>query len=614
MRSLILGTAGHIDHGKSALVMALTGTDPDRLKEEKARGITIELGFAHTVVGDVDVSFVDVPGHERFVRTMLAGAGGIDAVLLVVAADESVMPQTREHLAICRMLGVERGIVALTKSDLVDAETCAVTALEVSALVEGTFLASAPIVPVSARTGAGLDALRQAILALPAGSSRQGRPRVARLPVDRSFTIRGFGTVATGTLVSGRIGKGDELEVLPGGRRVRVRGVQVHGRDAPEAEAPRRTAVNLAGVEVDALGRGVTLATPGAFVPTRRADARIQMTGSRDRSDPSAAAPALRHGSRVRVYNGTCDIAARVSIAAVREPGGAWQRAGANQSFVAVPHGGEAFVRLRLAAPAVLTRLDRLVLRAHSPAVTVAGGLVLDPEPPDGGLRRASTLDRFQQLDAEPGAAGGDADRLATAFGVWIREAGDRGLGLDDLVRRAGVADEVAKRATTVLEQEGRAQIMDGRVFDADAARRLLAAVAAARAAQQPPAAAPEDDPLRAQVEAVVRQGRLTPPEADAIATEVRLPRPVVDRLIVELVRDGRFVRVGPLAFHREALATLKAEVKALAAAAPGAKVQVDVAGFKTRYGISRKFAIPLLEWLDRERVTRRVGEARIVI
>jgi selenocysteine-specific elongation factor len=560
------------------------------------------------------VSFVDVPGHARFVRTMLAGAGGIDAVLLVVAADESVMPQTREHLAICRLLGVERGIVALTKSDLVDAETCAVTALEVRALVEGTFLASAPIVPVSARTGVGLDALKAAIAAMPAGSSRQGRPRVARLPVDRSFSIRGFGTVATGTLVSGRIGKGDELEILPGGRRVRVRGVQVHGRDAQEAEAPRRTAVNLAAVEVHALGRGVTLATPGAFAPTRRADARIELTGTRDRSDASVAAPVLRHGSRVRVYNGTSDVGARVSIAAVRERGGAWQRAGANQSFVAVPIGGEAFVRLRFSAPAVLTRLDRLVLRAHSPAVTVGGGVVLDPEPPDGGLRRESTLDRFRQLDVEPGSAGADADRLATALLVWIREAGDRGLAASDLVRRAGVADDLAERATARLVRDGRAATVDGRVFEADAARRLAAAAAAARAAQQPQPAAPEDDPVREQVESVVRHARLTPPDAEAITIEVRLARPVVDRLIVELVRDGRLVRVGTLVFHREALAALKAEVKALAATAPGAKVQVDVPAFKTRYGISRKYAIPLLEWLDRERVTRRVGESRIVI
>jgi selenocysteine-specific elongation factor len=469
-------------------------------------------------------------------------------------------------------------------------------------------------VPVSARTGAGLDALKHAIAALPAGASRQGRPRVARLPVDRSFSIRGFGTVATGTLVSGRIAKGDELEVLPGGRRVRVRGVQVHGRDAQEAEAPRRTAVNLSGVEVDALGRGVTLATPGAFAATRRADARIEMTGGGYRADANAAPPALRHGGRVRVYNGTSDMAARVAIAAVREPGGAWQRAGANQAFVTVPHGGEAFVRLRFNTPAVLTRLDRLVLRAHSPAVTIGGGLVLDPEPPEGGLRRPSTLDRFQQLDVEPGPGSPDADRLAIVFGVWIHEAGDRGLAIGDLMRRAGAADDLAARAVAILVREERAQHVEGRVVDADAARRLAAAAAAARAAQQPPAAAPEDEPLRAQVEAVVRQARLTPPDGEAIATEARLPRPVVDRLIVELVRAGRLVRLGTLTFHREPLDALKAELKGLAAAAPGTKVHVDVAAFKTRYGVSRKYAIPLLEWLDRERVTRRVGEARIVL
>jgi selenocysteine-specific elongation factor len=602
VRSLILGTAGHIDHGKSALVLALTGIDPDRLKEEKARGITIELGFAHAVIGDIDVSFVDVPGHERFVRTMLAGAGGIDAVLLVVAADESVMPQTREHLAICRLLGVERGVIVLTKSDLVDDETCAVTALEVRALVEGTFLATAPIVPVSARTGAGLDALREAVAAIHAGPSRQGRGDVVRMPVDRSFTIRGFGTVVTGTLVSGRISKGDELAVLPAGRRVRVRGVQVHGRDAAGAEAPQRTAVNLAGVEVDALGRGVTLATPDAFVPTRRVDARIALLEGEE----------LRHGSRVRVYNGTSDLGARVAIAAVRAPGGPWARAVDSEIGVAVPRGGEAFVRLRFSAPAVLTRLDRLVLRARSPAITIGGGVVLDPAPPDGGLRRASTLERFLGLDVEPGA-GADMDRLTTAFGVWIEEAGDRGLDLADLTRRAAVAGAVAERAVSTLVKAGRATIVEGRVFEADAARKLEAAAAAVRVARQPAPVAPEDAPLRDQVEAVVLRARLSPPDAEAIGVETRLTRPVIDRLIVELVRDGRLVRLGPLAFHRDALTTLKSEVKALAAAAPGRKAQVDVAAFKERYGISRKYAIPLLEWLDRERVTRRVGDARIV-
>src|SRR5262245_7069883 len=239
MRSLVIGTAGHIDHGKSALVQALTGIDPDRLQEEKARGITIDLGFAHLERGEVSLAFVDVPGHERFVRNMLAGAGGIDAVLLVVAADEAVKPQTREHFEICKLLGVERGLVALTKADLADREMRTLAAAEVRELVAGSFLQGAPVLPVSARTGEGLDALVAAMSALAGGPRRLARPGVTRLPIDRVFTVRGFGTVVTGTLVSGRLAVGDALVVEPGGREVRVRGLHVHGSAVTEAVAPR---------------------------------------------------------------------------------------------------------------------------------------------------------------------------------------------------------------------------------------------------------------------------------------------------------------------------------------------------------------------------------------
>jgi selenocysteine-specific elongation factor len=248
MKSVVVGTAGHIDHGKSALVRALTGTDPDRLKEEKARGITIDLGFAHTTIDGVNVAFVDVPGHERFVKNMLAGVGGIDLVVLVVAADESVMPQTREHFDICRLLQVPSGLIALTKSDLVDADTLELVRLEVRELVAGSFLDGAPIVPVSSKTGDGLDAFRRALADV---SGRvHGRPveAVTRLPIDRVFSMKGFGTVVTGTLVSGRIGTDAELSVSPGDRRVKVRGVQVHGAGRTEAVAGQRTAVNLGGM------------------------------------------------------------------------------------------------------------------------------------------------------------------------------------------------------------------------------------------------------------------------------------------------------------------------------------------------------------------------------
>ena len=281
MKSVVVGTAGHIDHGKSALVLALTGTDPDRLKEEKARGITIDLGFAHQTLADINVAFVDVPGHERFVKNMLAGVGGIDLVVLVVAADESVMPQTREHFAICRLLRVPAGVVALTKADLVDADTLAIARLEVQELVAGSFLEGAPIVPVSSKTGEGLDALREALVA--ASRRVSGRPidAVTRLPVDRVFSMKGFGTVVTGTLVSGRIATGDALLLAPGDRRVTVRGVQVHGQKHAGAVAGQRTAINLAGVDVQDVQRGQTLVTPGVFEETRIVDASVELRSRR---------------------------------------------------------------------------------------------------------------------------------------------------------------------------------------------------------------------------------------------------------------------------------------------------------------------------------------------
>ena len=306
MKHVVIGTAGHIDHGKSALVRALTGIDPDRLKEEKARGITIDLGFAHYQAGETNFAFVDVPGHERFVKNMLAGASGIDCVLLVIAADESVMPQTREHFDICRLLHVAGGVVALTKVDLVDAETVELVRLETHELIAGSFLEGVPIVPVSANTGLGLPELRAAL----AGVARDvlGRPETgpARLPIDRAFSVKGFGTVVTGTQVSGRIGVDSELVVLPSNRRVKVRGVQVHGQKQPFVGAGQRAAVNLVGIEVTEVSRGDTLATPGCFEVTRRFDAVIELL--------SSARP-LRHGARGRFHQGTSEVLGRIAVA-----------------------------------------------------------------------------------------------------------------------------------------------------------------------------------------------------------------------------------------------------------------------------------------------------------
>src|SRR5438477_2106205 len=373
VRSIVVGTAGHIDHGKSALVKALTGTDPDRLKEEKDRGITIDLGFAHAEIGGLDMAFVDVPGHERFVKNMLAGAGGIDLVLLVIAADESVMPQTREHFAICRLLNVGAGVIALTKADLVDAETLELARLDARELVEGSALADSPIVVVSSKTGAGLGSLRDALAAAAARVPERAAGGPARLPIDRVFSMRGFGTVVTGTLTGGTLRADEELVIVPSNRRVKIRGMQVHGEPRDVAQAGRRVAVNLGGVDVADLSRGETLTRPGALETTRRFDAVIDLLPD---------APPLRHGSRVRFHQGTTELLGRVALAAADQvpllppEGGSYRVVAGHKAADHAEHTGDqraehadraeqnavlrpgrrGFARIRLEGPAVLTR------------------------------------------------------------------------------------------------------------------------------------------------------------------------------------------------------------------------------------------------------------------
>jgi selenocysteine-specific elongation factor len=642
MGSIVVGTAGHIDHGKSALVKALTGTDPDRLKEEQTRGITIDLGFAHLAVGDLRIAFVDVPGHERFVRNMLAGAGGIDAVLLVVAADEGVKPQTREHFEICRLLGIDRGLVVLSKADLVDAERLALVTLEIRDLVAGSFLASAPIVPASTRTGAGLDAVRGALAALGNRPPRQARRGLVRYPVDRAFTVKGFGTVVTGTLVSGHVAEGDDLVALPGARAVRVRGVQIHGRTVSAADAPCRAAINTGAVGTQELGRGLTLASAGSLAVTRRVDVRLAHV-------PGALL--LRHGARVRVHQGTAEVAGRVALCAVRGADkGPWHLAGPGEVSVSVPQAGEGYARLRLEQPLVLTRGDRLVLRTFSPPATVGGAVVLDPEPPPGRLRRQAAFERFDELSASE-----------TFARIWLAEAGPRGLGAIDLVRRGGL-DEVTAAAWLSSAAAGPAVAAAGRYFDAAYVEGIGARVVAelagfhqaqpgqdgmprealrARAARGAPPAlfdavlaglgtggrirgtdrlalashrsVVEAGDARAMQGVVdgLRQAGLTPPDLAALAASVGVPAASLPPLLQRLVRERRVVRLGTLVFHPDALAALKADVQAMRRAGV---TDLDVAAFKARYGLSRKFAIPLLEWLDRERVTRRVGELRRIL
>src|SRR5216684_2993723 len=408
MKSIIVGTAGHIDHGKTALVKALTGIDADRLEEEKRRGITIDLGFAHMDLSGANgeklrLGFVDVPGHERFVRNMLAGVGGIDLVLLVIAADESVKPQTREHFDILQLLGVQRGITVLTKSDAVDAETLDVVRLEVEDFLRGTFLhESKSIVAVSSMTGAGLEQLKQTIVEAAAEVPPRDSQAITRLPIDRVFTMKGFGTVVTGTLIAGTIRKEDEMEVFPSGRRVRVRGLQVHGQNAEAATAGQRTAVNLAGASTEDLLRGMTLAPPGTFEATRRADVRLQLL--------SSAPHPLKNRARVHFHSYTMETVAEAVLHGIKQ----------------IPPGGEAFVRLKLPEAALLVPGDRFIIRQFSPVVTIGGGIVLDAAPI---LHRPVRRDLLQTL------AGGNAEAVLEAR---IARRQQEGISLSRLVAETG--------------------------------------------------------------------------------------------------------------------------------------------------------------------------------
>jgi selenocysteine-specific elongation factor len=626
MRSLIVGTAGHIDHGKSALVRALTGIDPDRLKEEKERGITIDLGFAHLDLGGGRVaSFIDVPGHERFVRNMLAGAHGIDAVMLVVAADESVMPQTREHFHICRLLGIPAGLVVLTKCDVADADSQTVAEMEARELVAGSFLEDAPALRVSARTGQGLDELRQALLTLAERTRERQADGILRLPVDRAFTLRGFGTVVTGTLVSGALALGDEVELLPSARRSRVRGLQVHGQAVERVEAGNRAAVNLAGLEVAEVARGDVLVRPTTLRSSRLLDVEVSLL---------AGQKPLKDLSRVRVHVASAELLARVRLL-----GG--ERAEPGRPVRA---------QLRMEGPAVAGRGDRLVLRSYSPAATIGGAVVLDPVPPtrrrrDAGSAlpapaRADAAAAARALVEQAGPAGIDTATLAARLTLpqadvpgLLVHGGVAPVGRDPVWYVSEVAlDGLAEAARAALQrfhadsplkpamprEELRKRVFarapDGafeRVLDAlgAAGEIRLAGDGVALARHEIRLSGPEEQARAALVEAA-RAAGLAGVDLNGVASAVRLPRAVIDRVSKVLLAEGELRRVGEGLVHAGSLDTLKAQVRARWP--PGSRL--DVAAFKDLTGLSRKFTIPLLEYLDRERVTRRSGNDRLVL
>jgi selenocysteine-specific elongation factor len=633
MKPVIVGTAGHIDHGKTALVRALTGIDPDRLAEEKRRGITIDIGFANLELSAASgeklrLGFVDVPGHERFIRNMLAGVGGIDMVLLVISAEESIKPQTREHFDICRMLGVKRGVVVLTKSDLVDAETLEVVKAEAREFVNGSFLEGAPLVAVSAKTGAGLEELRQAMVSVAAEAEEKDAAAPMRLPIDRVFTIRGFGTVVTGTLIAGTVHKEEEVQVHPAGTRTRVRNVQVHGASAEKAVAGQRTAVNLANLAVEDLSRGMVLTRAGEFLPTRRVDVKLELL---------SGAPALKDRARVHFHAHTAETVATV----VLHPDAAGVRKHQVES-------GAVYAQLRLTRPLLVLPGDRFIVRQFSPLLTIGGGAVLDAEP----VASVSAAERVAFLETVEG--GGDAEILLarvarrklrglTTASAIVETGWTRGRLTKALASTKGILQfgELFVTAVAVSELEtalvaetnrfhdqhrlvegmGKEMLRERAGLDVEMFAGVLARLVAAKklAVSGEIVQAPgrgvamksdESESKRVIEEAFAKAGLQVPALKDVLAG-VKLDRTRAQQVVTLLLRDKTLVKVSEdLVFHNSVLQGLRGRV--VEAKAMSAKI--DVARFKELTGLSRKYAIPLLEWLDRERVTKRVGEERVIL
>lgn len=634
MAHIIVGTAGHIDHGKTALVKALTGIDADRLKEEKERGITIDIGFANLRLPDgTTIGFIDVPGHERFVKNMLAGVGGIDAVMLVIAADESVMPQTREHLDICSLLHIKRGLTVLTKVDATDPELVDLAEIEVHEFLKESFLDGAPVLRVSSVTGEGIPALIAALEAIAREVPGRDDSQVIRLPIDRCFTMKGFGTVVSGTLIAGHIRRDDEIEILPDRRSARVRGIQVHGASVEEAHAGQRTALNLQRLDLGEVERGMVLTAPGVFSPSAAFDVQVELLAS-------APGPIVRR-KRIRFHIGTAELMGYVVLLGqdVLEPG------------------GSSFAQVLLERPTFALPGDRFIIRQYSPMVTLGGGEILDSKP--GRHRRSDPAvpQRLQLLQQSP---------LNARIAALVEGAGRRAMDADELIGRLGLGREQVDAALDALVREGALREVGDRpralvvtaVFEG-AVDALLADVR--RFHESDPLArgiGREDlkaralrgaSPLvfRAALDHLVQQqllavdqdvvhvhGRvvtlkeddarmrttleerfhalgLQAPSADEVIRELEMERAPARKILQLMVADQVVVKIAEDMFvDAVALQKLIVEVRAL----KQNQDRFGVREFKELTGLSRKFAVPLLEYLDSQRVTRRVGDERVIL
>ena len=628
---IILGTAGHIDHGKSAMVKALTGVDPDRLKEEKLRGITIELGFADlTLPSGQHLGIVDVPGHERFVRHMVAGASGMDLVALIIAADEGVMPQTREHLEICQLLRVKQGLVVLTKVDLVEPDWLELVEEEVREALKGTFLDGAPIVGFSAVTGVGKENLLATLATLAANVPPKPVTGIFRLPIDRVFTIKGFGTVVTGTAISGRVKVAEAVAIYPPGFKAKVRGLQVHGQAVEEALAGNRTAVNLQGLEKEELERGMVVAPPGALIKSRRLDAYLEIL-------PSAPRP-LKHRQAVRLHTGTSERVAMPLILDADE----------------MAPGSSGYVQFFLREPLALKPGDRLVIRSFSPAFTWGGGLVLHVNPTRHKRRHPEVLARFKILEqgspedvlrlylSEAGAAGRSRAEL-TALLPWDPvELANR---LNAMTRQGQVlyydqenqrylltvtAQELEQQSLQILadyhrkfplkpglsKEELRRQLppaMEVRLFNyllggMAQKKQMVSEKDLVRLSTHKVTLAQDQEDVSRRLEELYRKGHFSPPTFKEATEASKIAADKVKQLLQVLVNQGRLIKVKEdLYFHQAAIEALKAALIDFLKQ----NREITVNQFKDLTQTSRKFSIPLLEYFDSTRTTVRVGETR---
>lgn len=619
-RYVILGTAGHIDHGKSALVKALTGIDPDRLKEEKERGITIDLGFADLTYPDgLTVGIVDVPGHEKLVRNMLAGAGGIDIVLLVIAADEGIMPQSREHLHICDLLKIKSGLIALTKADLVEEEWLELVQDEVKEFVKGTFLDGAPIVPVSSKTMFNIDALKEKIREIALRVEPKPTKGLFRLPIDRVFTLKGFGTVVTGTAVSGSISIDQDVDILPSNLHSKVRGLQSHGKSIQTACAGQRVAINLQGVDKESLHRGDTVVVPGRLVPTRKIDAKVELL---------ADAPILKSKSLLHFHLGTSEIVARIILYDQNELKG----------------GASAYCQFRLNEPVVAMAGDRYIIRRFSPVETIGGGEILDPL----SFRRSRKESLDDLLTYEKGT-------LAEKIAVKVKRYGIHGISI--LLLEGWVAAEISSIRDAVKTLRDRDVLMqfDDVLVHADAIRsfgelvtkhmeefhrrnplkpgmlkeelrvrlgiepRLFGNVLSAlktiaidreyvRLASFKPSLSGVDETVKASILNLLEKSGFQPPMKEELSQAVNIDMRRLTDILNLLAKEGSLVRISetmyiPTTVFDDMIARLKNFF--------ARKPEMTVAEFRDVLGTTRKYAVPLLEYLDSHKITLRVGDVR---